>query len=334
MPQSPKTTNLEAADDQVGSVYSIFHSDWWLDAATDGRWQRSEIRNDGKVIASWPYLIKVRLGVRIATQPVLTRSLGPAILKGNGKDVAEFRREAEIVRELLAQLPRVHYFAQTLDPKSSAAIHLKTLGFTCMLDYSFRTPPGQSRDLLWSNMRDKTRNLIRSAENAGISVREVSDLDQFLHFYEHGLKRRGVANVYTSEAMRRICITALERHSAKVLGAYSAAGLLLAAILIVWDHENSYYLLSSRAPQTHSGAISLLIWHGMQDAAACGRGFDFDGTPTPGTVRFLSGFNANLVPRIQVVRGPPLLRFAHTVNRRMASRSMFGKAGSLDAPFY
>jgi lipid II:glycine glycyltransferase (peptidoglycan interpeptide bridge formation enzyme) len=203
-----------------------------------------------------------------------------------------------------------------------------------VLDYSFRTPSALSQDALWNNMRDKTRNLIRGAEISGIYVQQISDIDQFLNFYERSLKARGVRNVYTSQCMRRICVSAVEHQSANILGAYTTKGDLVAAILVVWDRENSYYLLSSRRSEAHSGAVSLLIWHGMQEAAACGRGFDFDGTPTPGIVRFLSGFNASLVPRIQAIRGGPIMRIAHAISRHRASRSMFGEGGSRDASFY
>ena len=62
--------------------------------------------------------------------------------------------------------------------------------------------------------------------------------------------------------------------------------MLLAATLMVWDEGNQYHLLSCRDANAHSGALNLLIWNGMQQAAVAGRAFDFDGTPTPGMVRF------------------------------------------------
>ena len=143
--------------------YSVFHTDWWLDAVAPSKWAKVELCEDGLVIATWPYVVQRHYGVRISVPPVLTRSLGPHLAKGRGKAASNFRREGTLVRELVGQLPSIHYLHHTLDPKSTLGIHLKGCGFTCGVDYTFRTIAGKLPAELWAEMRDKTRNLIRSA---------------------------------------------------------------------------------------------------------------------------------------------------------------------------
>ncbi len=297
-------------------AYSVFHEPWWLDAVTDGNWRQAEVRQGGVLVGTMPYIVNQRFGCDISTMPLMTRTLGPVIKPGSGKPASEFRRRTEIVEQLIDQLPKASVFEQRFDPAITDVLKFQEAGFACSVEYTFRTHPGQTATAMWSSMLDKTRNLIRSATKEGLTAQRIEDADIFCDFYESMLQDRGRQNLYTTEAMQRGCREALRRDAGAALGAYDADGVLQAAIFLVWDQATSYYLLTTRQPKAHSGAVSLLLWQGMQEAAAAGRVFDFDGVATPGIAKFLSGFGGTLHSRMTVSKTDMTFRVRRFLTER------------------
>nr|WP_321986031.1 GNAT family N-acetyltransferase [uncultured Lichenicoccus sp.] len=297
-------------------AFSVFHEPWWLDAVTDGNWRQAEVRQGGTLVGTMPYIIDRRFGCDISMMPLMTRTLGPVVKPGSGKPASEFRRRTEIIEQLIGQLPKASVFEQRFDPAVTDVLKFQEAGFACSVEYTFRTQPGQAASDMWSSMLDKTRNLIRSATKEGLTARRIEDADIFCDFYESMLQDRGRQNLYTTDAMQRGCREALRRDAGAALGAYDADGVLQAAIFLVWDKSTSYYLLTTRQPKAHSGAVSLLLWQGMQDAAATGRVFDFDGIATPGIAKFLSGFGGSLHSRMTVSKTDMTFRVRRFLTER------------------
>lgn len=297
-------------------AFSIFHEPWWLDAVTDGNWRQVEVRQGGTVVGTMPFILDQRFGCDISMMPLMTRTLGPVVKPGTGKPASEFRRRTEIIEQLIEQLPKASVFEQRFDPAITDVLKFQEAGFTCSVEYTFRTQPGQSAADMWSSMLDKTRNLIRGATKDGLTASRIDDADLFCDFYESMLQDRGRQNLYTTAAMQRTCREALRRDAGAALGAYDSDGVLQAAIFLVWDKSTSYYLLTTRQPKAHSGAVSLLLWQGMQDAAAAGRVFDFDGIATPGIAKFLSGFGGSLQTRMTVSKTEMAFRVRRFLTER------------------
>lgn len=63
---------------------TIFHEDWWLDAATGGNFDVAEVTVSGRKVGRLPFHVRSRLGLRIMNMPSLTYFLGPAIDDGEG----------------------------------------------------------------------------------------------------------------------------------------------------------------------------------------------------------------------------------------------------------
>jgi hypothetical protein len=79
-----------------------------------------------------------------------------------------------------------------------------------------------------------------------------------------------------------------------------------------------YYLLSTRAPGSHNGAISLLAWTAIQDAIARKLTFDFDGFGGVSGFEFQNGFGGTLRQRLGVERLGTVYAIAQTVKRRIS----------------
>ena len=58
---------------------TLFHEDWWLNAATGRRWDIVTVERDGVVVASMPFVLRNRFALRFLTMPPYTRTLGPLL---------------------------------------------------------------------------------------------------------------------------------------------------------------------------------------------------------------------------------------------------------------
>ena len=148
-------------------------------------------------------------------------------------------------------------------------------------------------------------------------VREIDDVDAFLDFYAENLDRRNRTNAYQRPVAPRVIREARARPAGSILAATDAAGALQAAILTVWDSRSAYYLMSTRRPDSASGANSLLIWHALRQAAANGRMFDMAGLHVRKgelpNMLLLTGFGGVVKPRYFVERSTRLIAAARSL---------------------
>ena len=98
----------------------LFSKDWWLDYSVGAdTWDVALVFKDGKIIASMPYVIKNRLGLKLSTLPELTQYLGPWIKPNQAKYPKILGQQKDIMTKLIQQLPRFDYFSQNWDYKQT-----------------------------------------------------------------------------------------------------------------------------------------------------------------------------------------------------------------------
>ncbi len=279
---------------------SVFHQPWWLSAATGGDYAEAVVVEGGRRVGWFPYLLSTILpGQRLCGMPLLTHFLGPAIDEGRGAACNRVLRRAQITRELLAQVPRTSGFWQVMHRGTPDTLVYQELGYNSTVQFTFEVPPAPA-DVLWGTMRDKTRNVIRRAkEQHGVSALDAS---AFSAVYNDNLGRGGIASRYSPALLERVCQAAISRGQGRIVAAENAAGQIAASIFYIWDAQAAYYLLSTRRPDAGNGAVSLLLWHAMQDVAARGLIFDFEGVVTSGSALFFTGFGGVIKPRYVVSR--------------------------------
>ncbi len=150
-------------------------------------------------------------------------------------------------------------------------------------------------------MRKKKRSQIRRAQE----VLEVSALDHpelFWRFYESNVEQRGLRNYYAKADVLGSIEQVFARGCGRIYAARSKDGALVAAIRCIWDHKSCYYYMSSRNADAHDGAVRLLLWQAIQDAAQLGLIFDFDGVSSSESVAFFAGFGGHSTPRFKATR--------------------------------
>ncbi|MDB5873331.1 MAG: hypothetical protein JWQ07_2773 [Ramlibacter sp.] len=280
---------------------TIFHERWWLEVVTGGRYQAAELRNHGQLVGWLPYLQSRRRGFAVSEMPALTHLLGPALDEGKGSSNTRWLRRMDILNELLGRLPALGLFSQTCHPDTPDVMGFQANGFDAFVQFSAEIHPAPE-DVLWGNMRDKTRNVIRRAGERS-QLETVGDPRELERFYRKNLDLDSRHSYFDLALITSVFEAASVRGQARIFAVRNAAKAIVAAVLYVWDDRRLWYLLSTRDPRfPDNGAVSLLIWHGMQQASRRGLIFDFDGVASTGAARFFAGFGAQIRPRYAVHR--------------------------------
>ena len=181
-------------------------------------------------------------------------------------------------------------------------------GFQSSVQFTHEIHP-QAEEILWKQLRDKARNLIRSARGR-LTVVTGDDPKAFMGFYRDSFENRGIKNNKNVPVCERLIQASLDRKRGRIYEARNKNGDLEAVIFCAWDNAINYFLMCGRDPRAHVGAIDLLVWQAIVDTAKENRIFDFGGITSEGFARFANQFTANVVPRYVAFRESVPLRLA------------------------
>jgi hypothetical protein len=299
---------------------TIFHESWWLDVATDHRFSVAEVSSGGKVVGKLPYLLTRRKGLAHIIMPTLTHFLGPAVMEGEGSANTRFLRRLSITRELIAKLPPAIAYEIKCHAGVLDVIAFQAENFQTTVQFTHEVHPLPEQEL-WKRMRDKTRNVIRRAQEQH-EVVPLDDAHAFIDFYSRNLQQKSYLDLSVCGKIIESC---LARKRGRILAARSRTGEVVAANFCAWDAKSAYYLMSTRASNAGNGAGSLLVWKAILDATSRQLVFDMDGLASEGGILFFAGFGAEVRPRyvaerftllghirrgLHAMRDPLLLRFS------------------------
>jgi hypothetical protein len=280
-------------------IPTIFHEPWWLDNATGGRCEQVDIDMGGVTVGRLPYLKFRDNGLTSIGMPTLTHFLGPAIDYGSGNSTTRQLRGLSIASDLLAALPKVSGSVWIkLHAGITDTIAFQEAGFRTDVQFTTEIAP-DAEDVLWSRMRDKTRNVIRRAQER-FTVAEEGDPERFLRFYLDNLKQRDLRNTYHMPSVKAVIAECIRRGRGKIRVALDESGSYNSAIFTVCDRRAQYYLMSTRSHDAGNGAISMLLWDGIKAAAEDNLVFDFDGARHSADAKFFAGFGGTFRPRYWV----------------------------------
>lgn len=302
---------VQASPGASASTVPLFQEDWWLDAATSGRWSRAEVARDGIVIASLPFTLRRHGGLRYVGLPPYTRTVAPQLRAFPGKPVTQLGRTIKIVGELMARLPVYDRLELTLDPDTHLTFPFVSLGYLVTHHFTFVARAGASEDVLWHGLEQKTRNLVATAATR-FALSVDGDLDRFLRLSraDHGV---GARNRHDFAAIARLFEACAKRQQCAVLSAGDEHGDVAAAV-VVWDRAKAYYWVSARDHRrAGAGGASLLFWQGVRLALSRGLAFDADSFANIESALFLSRFGLTPVVRPIVSRGSRAWRIAFLI---------------------
>jgi hypothetical protein len=301
---------------------TIFHESWWLDIVTGGHYSVVEVSDNQKVVGRLPYFLRQRGGLKYSIMPPMTHFLGPAISPPEGTPATQFLRREKITVELIRKLPPASIYHYKCHRDITDTIAFQQEKFHTSVQFTYEILPALE-ETLWKNLRSEKRKKIRSAQKA-LVLADLQDPQEFWRFYDGNLKKKGSKNVCEQHICSRMIEGCLSRNRGRIHAAFDKNHRLVAAVFCIWDDTSSYYFMSSRAPEAHYGAISLLAWEAMKDATARGLIFDFDGLNNSNAVLFFTEFGGIISPRFIVTRQTLIGGLALGIkNRFRASRYFY-----------
>ena len=312
--------NVEKQESPHALEPTIFHEPWWLEIASAGNYQIAEVQSGGKTVGRLPYLAYKRFGIRHIEMPMLTHFLGPGLTEGDGSPNNRFLRHLGITRELIQKLPRASLTAMKLHYGISETIAFQEQGFRTSVQFTHEIDP-LPNDLLWANLRNKTRNVIRRAEEQ-FQVKEITDAGEFMIFYLGNLAARRTRNFLDRDICERLIQESIERRRGRILAAYDGK-TLLAANFYIWDRRYYYFLLSTRSLTSGNGATSLLLWEAIKDSAQRGLIFDSDGLNSSGAILFFAGLGGSVKPRYIVSKSDLRGKLVETMRDAVWGKNYF-----------
>jgi hypothetical protein len=298
-------------------VPTIFHEPWWLEIASDGCYREATVE-------SLPYLVSRRaFGLTTVGTPLLTHVLGPALAANfSDRNAAHPMKQVSIIHDLIAQLPKAAHISFRLHGGFSNTLSFDAAGFANSASFTVEVAPS-SPEAMWRQMRDKTRNVIRRAQER-LTAAEMFDVATFLDFYDANLRDSGRINQYDRRVCGNIMQASLQHGMGRLIATSTPTGTLQSAIFTVSDRRAEYYFMSTRALHSMNGATSLAIWTAMLHAAEHGRVFDMDGLHVNNTrlpnLQLLTGFGGTIRPRYIVRRTRPIGGLAQLTRSFFKSR--------------
>jgi hypothetical protein len=255
--------------------------------------------------------------------PPITRFLGPVVTPQLGSRQARTRSTHSIIRDLLEQIARYDHVEMTVDTNFLELAPFLAAGYEVKVQPTFLLDCKRKPEDLWAGLRDKTKNVIRRAREH-LTVRDIDDVNLFVSFYKGNL---GAAKSYFDlSILAPVYAAAHVRQQGKIVAAVDSSGVVHAKAFFIWDDKYVHYFLSTRDRHVaHLGAVSLLLWVGIELAHSLGLWFDFDGgIVNKGKYKFVVAFGGEAANRFEIARSTPLYQVQHTVRR--IPRALMGRA--------
>jgi hypothetical protein len=277
---------------------------WWLDAVCGPEGWGAAIAFDdqGMPNGALPFGKTGWNGLPVVTMPPLTSYLPVRINSGQAqKRERAYHLEGKILQQLISQLPASWMFAQQYQPALQNGLPFSFEGFKTLIRYTYVVEDMKDLARVFRGMESSARNHIRNARKL-VEVNRDGRWENLYGMVEHSFRRQGKKMPFSKKLLERADSSLAERNMRTIYLAKD--GLRIhAAACVVFDGERASFLLSGTHPEFRSsGALYLLVWEAIKDAARHSKTFDFEGSMHPPIERVFRSFGARRVPYLRVVR--------------------------------
>lgn len=273
----------------------IFSQAWWMDAVCgEHNWDVLLVEKNGEIIASMPYYMRKKYGLKIITQPKLTQTNGIWIkYPSSQKYVKKISYEREIISNIIKQLEQLKfdYFCQNFYYKFTNWLPFYWKSYNQTTRYTYRIYDLSDLQKIWNSFNDNVRNKIRKAEKILTVKEDDLTIEEFFEINSMTFTRQGIEIPYSLEFLKRLHSACKQHNACKILYAVDDKQQIHAAIYLVWDNSTTYYLMAGENPELRkSGANNLLIWHAIRHASNVSEAFDFEGSMIETVEEFVRSF--------------------------------------------
>ena len=250
------------------------------------------------------YVHKTAAGIELI-QPKLSKFLGIYFEYPKGQSsYKKYSFEKQHTQILIDQLPKFGSFKQSFYYNYQNWLPLYWNGFKQTTNYSYSLPTNRSLDEIFSGFKSSIRRSIRKAEK-DIECTKGENADTFFGLAEDTFKRQGKSVPYSKKLLEQLVIAARKNNNGELIIAKNQSGTPLAGGFFVWDKERLYYLTGGvNSNESDSGAMSLVMWNGIQLAHQLGVTFDFEGSMVESIEHFFRSFGSEQTAYFQISKVP------------------------------
>lgn len=279
--------------DTTPYAHCLFQQPWWLDAVAPGAWRALEVEDGGEVLGRLVFSRQRRLGLRVLTQPPLTRFCGPWVRTFPGKLSRRAAQEDSVLKRLIEALPSHDVFRQRFHYSVGRWLSFHWAGFRQTARLSYVIEDLSDLERIWADFRADVRTNIRKAQKL-FTVEPDDNVEMLLDLNRVIFRRQGLNLPYSPSLVRRLDAACAARGQRGLLVARDGDGRPCAASWFVWDEESAQGLISGVTEEARStGVDSLMVWESIKHARSFSRSFDLGGSMIRNIEHFLRGFGGS-----------------------------------------
>lgn len=275
----------------------LFLQPWWLDLVCGGaeHWGVATATNaKGDIVAALAFWYQKFWGFRVAYPPSLTPYAG-VWFPSDVPLSSDVRRD--LMRELIAQLPKLPYIEMKLLPEIEDWIPFFRVGFRQTTKYTYLLLGLSDLEVVYA---DFSRNVHRAIKKCttNLDIRSECDPRTLHRQYLHQIRQTGGTWNFSEATLLRLYEAAMSRGQCHPFSAYTREGVLVCSYLFFSDGQKMYSLVGTAWDEGKQlGAQTGIIWEAIRLASQMGlQQFDFEGSMLPGVEEFFRRFGGKQTP--------------------------------------
>jgi hypothetical protein len=287
---------------------TIFTRSWFLDAVCPAGYQLLRVQKGGRTVAGMVLPNpEYHRGSRVIRMPHKIQTLGPLLVQQTcGKYETRLSNEMAWLRELVAQIPPADGLSINCHHSFTNWLPFHWAGFQQTTRYTYLLEDLRDLAAIHNGMSDKTRNIIRKSQKAGIVVEECEDVERFLPLLRLTFSRQGMEMPYSEELLRKLDAACATRNARKMFAARDREGNTHAVLYHIFDNKCMYYSMQGSDPALRSSGAALLAqWHAIQYAAGVTGVYDFEGSMMQNIEHAFRSFGAVQRPYFTIFKQAP-----------------------------
>lgn len=308
----------------------LFSQYWWMDAACKGMtWDVLLYKNaSGEIIASMPYLIKSKFGVKYILQPELTQTNGIHIDYPKSQSEQErLSLEKKVCDEFISQIEslKTGYFMQCFHHSFTNWLPFYWKGFRQTTRYTYIIEDISDIDAVFRSFAPAKQRQIRKSLKSNFKVRTDASPEDFYNYHSYTLQQKGERNINSKSIELSVISAAIDRGQGVILNVFDGDDNLHASLFLVWDSNKAYFLLPA-VDQNYrtSGASSLIVFEAIKYVKDKCKSFDFEGSMSENIEFSYRQFGTRQTPYFKIEKAYNLL-FKMRDAFQIVSKAISGK---------
>jgi hypothetical protein len=288
----------------------LFLTAEWMDLICGDDWDVLLEAKGHNIHGFFIFPLNKKLGFKRILQPHLTPYSGVWINYPEGqKDLTRIAYEKKVVSALIDQMPQFDELNLTFYPTFTNWLPFYWKGFKQTTRYTYKIFKGQSTGALREQVKDSVRRELAKAERS-LQLFVSDDVKPLFDFKVRSFREQKRAFYLTYPFVKRCFDWCVRQGKGQILYARDEQGNVHAGIVLVWDNNCIYYLFGASAPEyKNSGALTFLLWKGIEMAQVQHKDFDFEGSMLEPVEQFFRNFGATQLPYFQILKcNAPLLK--------------------------